>query len=233
LLLIVADVADVKEHLGVDEFVDVTAEPLPVSISPTEVYAIHKILQQEIDEIVRFSLPLIPVNSTVLNPQILSFLQDLSGQDKIRNLLQELGGPPLPADASGREKPIALKLINRSAPLEGGLLLRSSPPSPAMSDMLIFMPACSIDPEAAEKAEWARAKRLILAVLRVQPDRDIMSALLAPVEDEHLELWASIAQLESHGLPPLPGQEATYNLNDIKKCVPYPPSPSLVIVHEC
>lgn len=44
-----------------------------------------------------------------------------------------------------------------------------------------------------------------------------MTSLLAPVEDEHMYLWDQIVQHEAHGLPPLPGQEATYNLNDIKK----------------
>jgi hypothetical protein len=75
---------------------------------------------------------------------------------------------------------------------------------------------CPADPEAASKAEWSLAKRLILAVLRVQPGRDILSSLVAPVEDEHIETWEQIAQQEAHGLPPLPGQH-TYNLNDIKK----------------
>ena len=50
----VADVIDVQEHLGVDEFIDVTVEPLPLSISPTEVYAIHRVLVQDLDDLVRF-----------------------------------------------------------------------------------------------------------------------------------------------------------------------------------
>jgi len=52
----VADVIDVQEHLGVDEFIDVTVEPLPLSISPTEVYAIHRVLVQDLDDLVRFSV---------------------------------------------------------------------------------------------------------------------------------------------------------------------------------
>jgi hypothetical protein len=74
------------------------------------------------------------------------------------------------------------------------------------------------DPEAGSKAEWSRAKRLILAVLRVQPGPDILSSLVAEVTDEDLDKWDQIAQDAAHGLPPLPGQQ-TYNLNDIKKWV--------------
>lgn len=57
VLVAVADVIDVKEHLGVDEYVDVTVEPLPVTISPTEIYAFHKLLVQELDDLVRPPAP--------------------------------------------------------------------------------------------------------------------------------------------------------------------------------
>lgn len=57
----VADVVDVKEHLGIDEYIDVAVEPLPLSISPSEIYAIHRIIAQDIDEIVRTSLFLVRV----------------------------------------------------------------------------------------------------------------------------------------------------------------------------
>lgn len=80
-----------------------------------------------------------------------------------------------------------------------------------------YYSAMLLDPEAELKAEWARAKRLILAVLRVQPDKDILASLIAPVEDEHLTMWEHISQKDAHVLPPLPGQEPGYNLNDIKK----------------
>lgn len=65
------------------------------------------------------------------------------------------------------------------------------------------------------------AKRLILAVLRVQPGKDIMSSLIAPVEEEHMILWEQMVQDDSRSLPPLPGQQQTmYSLQDIKS-LPY------------
>ncbi|CED83182.1 iq domain-containing protein-containing [Phaffia rhodozyma] len=83
-----------------------------------------------------------------------------------------------------------------------------------------YYSAMLLDPEAELKAEWARAKRLILAVLRIQPDKDILASLIAPVEDEHLDMWHEISQQNAHVLPPRPGEEPGYNLNDIKN-LPY------------
>ena len=37
-----------------DEYVDVTVEPLPVSITASEIYAFHKLLVQDLDDLVRF-----------------------------------------------------------------------------------------------------------------------------------------------------------------------------------
>jgi hypothetical protein len=53
--------------------------------------------------------------------------QDPSGQDRLRALLSELGGPPLGADIPTRDKPISLKLVNRAPPAEGPSLSRLGP----------------------------------------------------------------------------------------------------------
>lgn len=58
-----------------------------------------------------------------------------------------------------------------------------------------------IDPEAQQRAQaealWVSTKRLVLAVLKVQPGEDLLHALEAPVTEEHEELWYQIRLSET------------------------------------
>lgn len=70
----VADVIDIKEHLGVDEYIDVSVEPLPISISTGEIYALHRLLLQRVDDLVsRASLPSVHSPHTAFAYALFSF----------------------------------------------------------------------------------------------------------------------------------------------------------------
>ena len=49
----VADVPDAETQYHAHEFLDVTVQPKPIYISPNEVYAMHGLLAQHIDQLVR------------------------------------------------------------------------------------------------------------------------------------------------------------------------------------
>jgi len=51
--LSVADVPDAETQYHAHEFLDVTVQPKPIYISPNEVYAIHGLLAQHVDRLVR------------------------------------------------------------------------------------------------------------------------------------------------------------------------------------
>lgn len=75
---------------------------------------------------------------------------------------------------------------------------------------------------ADEKALWVQCKRGVLAILRVQPAKDLVESLFQPVEEEHEFLWEDIVEHELHierkhnrRMPSTTGQEATYRLDDI------------------
>jgi Ras GTPase-activating-like protein IQGAP2/3 len=53
-LLEVADVPDAETQYHAHEFLDVTVQPRPIYISPNEVYAMHGLLAQHIDRLVRY-----------------------------------------------------------------------------------------------------------------------------------------------------------------------------------
>src|SRR6266851_10083739 len=50
---VVADVPDAETQYHTHEFLDVTVQPKPIYISPNEVYAMHGLLAQHIDRLVR------------------------------------------------------------------------------------------------------------------------------------------------------------------------------------
>lgn len=52
-IVIVADVPDAEAHFHAHEFLDATVQPKPIYISPNEVYAMHSLLSQNLDDVVR------------------------------------------------------------------------------------------------------------------------------------------------------------------------------------
>lgn len=84
------------------------------------------------------------------------------------------------------------------------------------------------DPHADEKALWVQAKRGVLAILRVQPSKDLVAALLDPVTEEHEMLWEDIVDRElvtermrqrRTRMPSTTGKDDAYRLEDIRTCV--------------
>ena len=55
--------------------------------------------------------------------------------------------------------------------------------------LYVCIPDLFPDPNAAEKALWVQAKRAVLAILRVQPAKDLVESLMQPVTDEHEQAW--------------------------------------------
>ncbi|KAG8957080.1 hypothetical protein FRC05_010348, partial [Tulasnella sp. 425] len=93
--------------------------------------------------------------------------------DTLRQILTELDGVPhLGSDElkDARDRAITLELTNRFAHIQ--------------------------NPHAEENALWVQAKRGVLAILRVQPAKDLIEALLQPVTEEHELLWEDIVDKE-------------------------------------
>ena len=83
------------------------------------------------------------------------------------------------------------------------------------------------DPHAEEKTLWIQAKRTVLAILRVQPGKDLVESLMQPVTDEHELLWEEVLENEMEAdhklrhprrMPSSTAQEA-YRLDDIRSYV--------------
>lgn len=53
LSIAVAEVPDAESHFHAHEFLDVTVQPKPIYITPNEVYAMHSLLAQNLDILVR------------------------------------------------------------------------------------------------------------------------------------------------------------------------------------
>ncbi|MBW0545430.1 hypothetical protein O181_085145, partial [Austropuccinia psidii MF-1] len=88
-------------------------------------------------------------------------------EDPLRMIVLELGSAPSTASAEldqARASEIALRLENKLAIQQ--------------------------DPEADVKALWVKTKRYILAMLKVQPGITLLDAFLAPVTEEHEDLWS-------------------------------------------
>jgi Ras GTPase-activating-like protein IQGAP2/3 len=143
--------------------------------------------------------------------------------DPLRVILHELDGVPNLGSEElndARDRPITLELTNRFAEVEGT--------SPCSSHYMRFKYRL-LDPHAAEKALWVQAKRSVLAILRVQPAKDLIESLMQPVAEEHESIWEEIIdrelyvdQMRSHErrMPSTGGAEIAYRLEDIQSYVP-------------
>ncbi|EKM59178.1 uncharacterized protein PHACADRAFT_86001 [Phanerochaete carnosa HHB-10118-sp] len=174
----VSNVPDAETQYHAHEFLDATVQPKSIFISPNEVYGMHTILSQHLDE---------------LAP---------GREDTLRVILQELDGVPhLGNDElhDARDAAIELQLTNRFAHVKG------------------------LDPSADEKAIWMQAKRAVLAILRVQPAKDLVESLMHPVTDEHELVWEAILEemdKEQHKqqrrMPSTTPADDAYRLEDIR-----------------
>lgn len=82
-----------------------------------------------------------------------------------------------------------------------------------------------VDPHAEEKALWVQGKRAVLAILRVQPAKDLVECLMQPVSEEHEMFWEDIVDRElmndnmrqrQRRMPSTTGAESAYRLDDIR-----------------
>ncbi|ETW84040.1 hypothetical protein HETIRDRAFT_381374 [Heterobasidion irregulare TC 32-1] len=122
--------------------------------------------------------------------------------DTLRVIIHELDGVPHIGDdelKDARDQAITLDLTNRFAHVN--------------------------DPRAEEKTLWIQAKRAVLAILRVQPGKDLVESLMQPVTDEHELIWEEVLETEmaaDHQLkhprrmPSTVAQESGYRLEDIR-----------------
>ncbi|KAI0030222.1 hypothetical protein K488DRAFT_54701 [Vararia minispora EC-137] len=123
--------------------------------------------------------------------------------DPLRVIIHELDGVPNLGSAElndARDRAITLELTNRFAAVK--------------------------DPRAEEKTLWIQAKRTVLAILRVQPGKDLVESLMQPVTDDHEELWEEVLENEMEAdsrmqhprrMPSAMGQESAYRLEDIRQ----------------
>lgn len=89
------------------------------------------------------------------------------------------------------------------------------------------------DPHADEKALWVQAKRAVLAILRVQPSKDLVESLMQPVTEDHEIAWDSILEemeveqyRQNRRMPSTTVADGAYRLEDIRSYV-IPPAPSV------
>lgn len=80
-----------------------------------------------------------------------------------------------------------------------------------------------LDPGADEKAIWVQAKRAVLAILRVQPAKDLVESLMQPVTDEHELAWEAIIEemareqyKQQRRMPSTTQADDAYRLEDIR-----------------
>ncbi|KZT12580.1 uncharacterized protein LAESUDRAFT_733237 [Laetiporus sulphureus 93-53] len=175
-LIAVADVPDAETQYHAHEFLDATVPPKSIFISPNEVYAMHALLSQHMDDLAA------------------------ARDDTLRVIITELDGVPhLGNDElnDARDSPIELQLTNRFAQVK--------------------------DPAADEKALWVQAKRAVLAILRVQPAKDLVESLMQPVTEEHETIWESIIEdmqrdpmRRQRRMPSATAVESAYRLEDIR-----------------
>lgn len=96
--------------------------------------------------------------------------------------------------------------------------------------------ALPTDPRADEKTLWIQAKRTVLAILRVQPGKDLVESLMQPVTEDDELTWEEVLETEmasDHKLrhparmPSSAAQESAYRLEDIRSYVYFPHIPEL------
>ncbi|TRM67597.1 hypothetical protein BD626DRAFT_395296 [Schizophyllum amplum] len=122
-------------------------------------------------------------------------------KDRLAIILDELNGVPYSGNAAldeARDIVITLELSNRWATVD--------------------------DTKAVEKAEWVKAKRAVLAVVRVQPAEDLWTSLMKPVTEADEEMWEDILEAEelnerqTRAHPRQASQAAQeYKLQDIRR----------------
>ena len=120
--------------------------------------------------------------------------------DPLRIILGELNGVPTVGNnelTDARDYPITLELTNRFANVR--------------------------DPHADEKALWVQAKRAVLAILRVQPSKDLVESLMQAVTEEHEIVWDTILEemeveqyRHNRRMPSTIAADAAYRLEDIR-----------------
>lgn len=172
---------------------DVTVQPKPIEISPNEVYSIHKVLSDNLDH-------LVSLYRWKAAYHLLTRLQAPERNDPLRTILGELNGVPTVGSSEltdARDHPITLELTNRFSNVR--------------------------DPHADEKALWVQAKRAVLAILRVQPSKDLVESLMQAVTEAHETAWDSILEdmeIEQHRqnrrMPSTTAADAAYRLEDIR-----------------
>lgn len=112
---IVANIPDAETQYHAHEFLDVTVQPKPIYISPNEVYAMHGLLSQHLDDLV------CGIFVCLMN-LLLMLAQAPERSDTLRSIIQELGGVPnLGSDElrDARDTVITLELTNRFAHVRG------------------------------------------------------------------------------------------------------------------
>ncbi|RPD67315.1 hypothetical protein L226DRAFT_452633 [Lentinus tigrinus ALCF2SS1-7] len=120
--------------------------------------------------------------------------------DTLRVILAELDGVPNAGSDElneARDTAIELQLSNRFARVR--------------------------DPRADEKALWVQAKRAVLAILRVQPAKDLVESLMQPVTDNDEVVWEGILEemeqdmmRHQRRMPSTTGADSAYRLEDIR-----------------
>ena len=70
---------------------------------------------------------------------------------------------------------------------------------------------------------WVQAKRAVLAILRVQPAKDLVESLMQPVTDDHEYAWEVILEemerdmmRHQRRMPSTTGADSAYRLEDIR-----------------
>lgn len=199
-LLEVADVPNAETQYKAHEFLDVTVQPKPIYISPNEVYSMHSLLLKHQDHLVSLRFCRVSVSNDV---------QALHRDDPLRAILHELDGVPNMRSSDNadelhdaRDRAITLELTNRFAVVK--------------------------DEQAELKALWVRAKRGVLAILRVQPSKDLIESLMQPVTEDHEVLWEEIIDNEMNAerlrqrnrrMASTTQADTSYRLEDIRSCV--------------
>ncbi|TIB14627.1 hypothetical protein E3P89_00865 [Wallemia ichthyophaga] len=150
----VADAVDAETYFNAGEFLEYNTTRKPsIHISPSEIYDVHSLLNQNLDRIAP------------------------TREDPLRAILLELGGPPLPAQGElyeARKRAISLTLTNRNTQVDN--------PN---------------DPQTHKKQLWLQTKRLVLAVLRIQPERTLTQSFISEVTKEHEAQWQLFVQKEA------------------------------------
>ena len=135
----------------------------------------------------------------------------------MRIILTELGGVPnLGSDElkDARDRAVTLELTNRFADVKG-----------TYQSHFFISSNNILDPHAEEKALWVQAKRAVLAILRVQPAKDLVDSLMQPVSNEHELFWEDTVDREmltdrmrqrKRRMPSANGNESAYRLEDVQ-----------------